>query len=206
MRLLWCFVIACLGVVLLTSGCSRRVAQPWDVDLPPERSSRPPLPSVTELVPALDDPDPDIRLAAVISLAMQAEQAKPAVAKLLERLRDEHPLVRQAAADTLGTLQAVEAVEPLIALLHDGSVDVRRSAALALGKIGPAASRASEALAKALMDSDEDVRWAATLALGQIGPAARPAVAALREAARQADSETKRRIADSLKKIEEPAP
>jgi HEAT repeat protein len=181
-----------------------------DVEIPPERSSRPPLPSVADLVPALDDPDPDIRLATVTSLAMQGKEAQAATGKLLARLKDEHPLVRQAAADALGQLQSIEAVEALIELLHDPSLDIRRSAAVALGKIGPPASKASEALGKAVTDLDEDVRLAATVALGQIGPAARPAVAALRDAASSAtvrgDTEAKRRITESLKRIEEPAP
>lgn len=206
MILRWLTVAGCC-VLVLGSGCARRTTVPLEMDVPPERSSRPPLPGISALISTLDDSDPEIRLAAITSLAMQAKEATPAVAKLLARLRDDHPLVRQAAADLLGTLQASEAVEPLSTLLTDAQLDVRRSAAVALGKIGPAASKASEALGKALSDPDEDVRLAATVALGQIGPRARPAVAALRHAADSAavrgDSETKRRIAESLKRIGE---
>jgi HEAT repeat protein len=59
------------------------------------------------------------------------------------------------------------AVEPLIGALKDRSKDVRRSAALALGKIRDA--RAVEPLIDALKDRSKDVRGSAALALGEIG-------------------------------------
>lgn len=196
-----------LIVTLLLGGCARRTPIDFDDDIPPTRSSRPPLPSVTNLLAVLDDSDPEIRLAAVVSLAMHGSEAKTAVAGLIARLRDDDLLVRQAAVDALGQLQAADAVGPLTELLTDPSIDIRRSVAVALGKIGPSASTASEALGKALTDLDEDVRMAAAVALGQIGPAARPALAALRHAAAtQGDPETKRRIFESLKRIEESDP
>src|SRR5437762_2901203 len=49
---------------------------------------------------------------------------------------------------------------------------VRRSAAFALGRIGPAASLAVPQLVQALKDVDPNVRDAAAYALGEIGPAA----------------------------------
>ncbi len=61
---------------------------------------------------------------------------------------------------------------------------MRRIAAFALGKIGPAAKEAVPALIAALKDEDKDVRVYAASALGHIGPAAKEAVPALEAAAR----------------------
>ena len=59
------------------------------------------------------------------------------------------------------------AVEPLIAALKDSVGDVRRTAAEALGKVGD--RRAVEPLIAALKDSDDYVRREAAEALGKIG-------------------------------------
>ena len=70
--------------------------------------------------------------------------------------------------------------------------DVRRSAADALGKIGPPAAEAVPALAAALHDPDEDVRRSAADALGKIGPAAAEAVPALAAALHDPDRDVRR--------------
>jgi HEAT repeat protein len=59
------------------------------------------------------------------------------------------------------------AVEPLLHALGDPDGEVRRAAALALGRIGT--RRAVEPLIRALQDDKMAVRWAAIDALGQIG-------------------------------------
>ncbi|MBN1454376.1 MAG: HEAT repeat domain-containing protein, partial [Anaerolineales bacterium] len=71
------------------------------------------------------------------------------------------------------------AVEPLIAVLKTSDMDVRQSAAKALGQIGDA--RAMEPLIAAL--NDRQVQRAAAEALGQIGDAraVEPLVVALKE-------------------------
>jgi len=55
----------------------------------------------------------------------------------------------------------------LVELLHDSSPDVRRTAALSLGKIGHSAG--TQGLVQALSDSDPLVREYSAWALGQIG-------------------------------------
>ena len=62
------------------------------------------------------------------------------------------------------------AVGALIAALTDGHWTVRRRAAEALGRIGPAASGAAEALRAAAGDQDHDVRVAAKAALARVQP------------------------------------
>src|SRR5262245_45525654 len=56
--------------------------------------------------------------------------------------------------------------------LSRSEAQARRSAAFALGQLGPAAAAAVPALVRALADSDPRVADAAAFALGQIGPAA----------------------------------
>ena len=78
-------------------------------------------------------------------------------------------VVRKAAAQVLGEIGDVRAVEPLIVALKNKHEDLRKTAAEALGKIGDA--RAVEPLRVALKDEDRDVRKAAAKALGKIGDA-----------------------------------
>lgn len=78
-----------------------------------------------------------------------------------------------------------DAVPALVEALGDRNVQVRRQAALALGRIGPDAEQAVPALSAALGDGDEQVRRNAARALGQIGPAAKEAIGPLMQLLRQ---------------------
>lgn len=66
-----------------------------------------------------------------------------------------------------------------MAALADKNEDVRKSAAEALGKIGPATPEVVPALVRALKDKKEDVRSEAGDALAQIGLAGKEAIPAL---------------------------
>jgi CubicO group peptidase (beta-lactamase class C family) len=77
---------------------------------------------------------------------------------------------RAVKAETL----TATAVPGLIKALGDPQAGVREAAALALGKIGPAAADAIPALVRALADNDPYVAGRASAALGKIGPAAVP--------------------------------
>jgi HEAT repeat protein len=95
----------------------------------------------------------------------------------LVRLGNIDPKVRRRAAEALGTLGDVRAVEPLIAALQDGDKVVRRRAAEALGRLGDA--RAIEPLIATLQRKDSITRRQAHWALRRIGTP--KALAALRE-------------------------
>ena len=69
-----------------------------------------------------------------------------------------------SAADMLGQLGDVRAVEPLIACLKDQDKDIRAIAADALGELEDA--RAVEPLIACLKDQNSDVRYSAADALG----------------------------------------
>jgi HEAT repeat protein len=79
-------------------------------------------------------------------------------------------------------LNSVElAVAMLVSALADDLAAVRGHAALALGRIGPAAAASAPGLIRLLKDADETVRCQAAEALGQVGGEDGPTVAALVE-------------------------
>ncbi|HTB81679.1 MAG TPA: HEAT repeat domain-containing protein [Opitutaceae bacterium] len=91
----------------------------------------------------------------------------PAVAPLLNSLKDEDGDVRKGAAEALGQLNDKRAVEPLIACLQDDFGSVKQNAATALGLLGD--KRAVDPLINLFKSESEDVRLAAAEALGLLG-------------------------------------
>jgi len=85
---------------------------------------------------------------------------------LLWALRNENSNVRREAAEVLGRIGDVKAVEPLIKAFVDMNEQVRHSAAEAVGRIG---EPAIEPLSRAL--SDDMLQRQAARALGKIGSA-----------------------------------
>jgi HEAT repeat protein len=93
--------------------------------------------------------------------------------------------VRESALQELESKSPEEkakAVPALVSALNNPKAVVRRLAADALAKIGPAAKDAVPALTGSLRDEDVEVRYRAIRALGNIGPAASSAVPGLIEA------------------------
>ncbi|HTE17117.1 MAG TPA: HEAT repeat domain-containing protein, partial [Armatimonadota bacterium] len=82
---------------------------------------------------ALADPSADVRDAALTALV---RIGAPAVEAICAALRHKDPLLREAAADALGTLREPEAISALCSILQDEYPYVRAKAAEALGKIG----------------------------------------------------------------------
>jgi epoxyqueuosine reductase len=91
-----------------------------------------------------------------------------AVGPATQVLADRSPLVREAAAGTLGHLEAKSAVADLLRLLkNDRVASVRRTAAWAVTTIG--AEDAAQDLASALAkDSDASVREMCAWGLGNL--------------------------------------
>jgi len=107
------------------------------------------------------------------------QQRRPSdVRGFLAMLSSENDRYRWIAADALGEMEADEAVDALIHLLHrDGSSQVRYTAARALGQIGD--PRAVPHLLLAMDDPDTVVRNVAVEALGELrAQAAVPAIEA----------------------------
>jgi HEAT repeat protein len=109
-------------------------------------------------------------------------------------------------------------IQTLINQLKDPEVNVRRDAALALGKIGSDAKAAVPALIEVLNDKNKDVLWHAVLALGNIGPKSKAAafglegfvlvdnapVPALIEALKEGNADVRGSAAQALKNINTP--
>ncbi|MGQ9476792.1 MAG: HEAT repeat domain-containing protein [Actinomycetota bacterium] len=82
---------------------------------------------------------------------------------LVDALHDIHPLVRKAAAWSLGNTGRRKAVEPLIGALKDPDEEVRREAVEALVRIG---TPALHTLVSALKEGDAEVQKKAAEAIG----------------------------------------
>ena len=123
--------------------------------------------SVPELVRLLrEDKDPRVRWFTAGTIAELGPKAKDAVPALIDALRS-----REVAAGGRVMLG--------IGAMTDEDGPIRLAAAVALGKIGPAARSAVPALVQALADPDSRVRGEAAAALGEIGPDAAKAVSEL---------------------------
>ena len=86
---------------------------------------------------------------------------------LLRKLQSDSDEIRAYAAEGLGNVGDVYAVDPLIEALSDDNVTVRRFAISALGHLRDA--RAIEGLITFLNDDEPDMRCAAVVALGELG-------------------------------------
>jgi len=97
----------------------------------------------------------------------------------------------------LGSAETRAAVEPLIARLRRGSLELRRAAASALGAMKD--SSAVDALIQALGDSDPEVRRSAVAALGMLGDAR--ATGPLRGRLQDPDESVKCAVVEALARI-----
>ena len=116
-------------------------------------------------LPALDDPDPEVRVAALEAL-MEA-RARGLGARVAPWLGDADPRVRRAAAVSLTRDPSKDAVSVLGRVLSDPESSVRIAAAKALGASGTRA--AVVPLLGRLDDSDPDVREAVVGSLSRLG-------------------------------------
>lgn len=106
---------------------------------------------------------------AVNSVDIKLEQFNDdKIQNLISALDHEDVEIRANAAQMLGSMQDIRAVDPLLRALNDiDNIKVRRNAALALGEIGDA--RAVKPFVEALHDMAGTVREAAARALGKFG-------------------------------------
>jgi len=124
------------------------------------------------LMTVRNDLDYQVRLNANALFAFTDDRA---VRPLIEALDDPQPLVRAAAADSLGYFRSEEAVPFLSDRLQDPSAEVRRSAVSAIGRVSPwAVEFCQTELLKALADRDSQVRSRAGNALGNVTNAGLP--------------------------------
>ena len=98
------------------------------------RLSRPPPTAVVALVDALDDPDPEARIAVIWSLASIGEESIVGDVEAMYKAEDAG--VRKMAVYALGALPAGQELSTLKVALDDPVVDVQWNAAVALARHG----------------------------------------------------------------------
>jgi HEAT repeat protein len=113
---------------------------------------------------ATDDPEPEVRAAAVEALGyLASDGATEAVA---EALRDESGEVRLKAIRAAGWLRASEAVDGILAFLDHADAEGRAAAVYALDRIGE--TRATARVVELLRDPEPYVCWSAAVALRRL--------------------------------------
>jgi HEAT repeat protein len=133
--------------------------------------------AVPALLAALDDDDDHVREEVARALGLLADPA--AFRPLIAAVRDDPGAhVREEAATAVGALGADDpaAVAVLVDALSDGHVAVRRAAAEALARMGPAAQARLRALASGPRSDARDAAAGALAALqaGRLTPAGGP--------------------------------
>ncbi len=131
---------------------------------------------VSRLVALLNDPQPDVRRTAALSLGKIAHPESGSA--LIPALRDADPLVRRYSAWALGSLgehAAHNAGSALVPLLGDSSPEVAMAAAEAIGKIG-ASQPVVDLLTHTLRDPSVNTRRAAVKSLAWLESASAYAV------------------------------
>ena len=99
---------------------------------------------------------------------MKAKGDVKGLIKALEYKKGTDPIIlRSAAANALGELRDIRAIDPLITALRDENEYFRRDVVGALGLLSD--SRVVNPLIAALNDNDSEVRNIAAKSLGQIG-------------------------------------
>jgi HEAT repeat protein len=124
-------------------------------------------PVIQELIGALKDTEPGVRVWCVLALRRLGPGAAPAVPALIQTLEDKESGIRASSAETLGRIgaKAKQAVPALIRTLKDKEDHVRWSACDGLGGLGKDARAAIPALKEATKDKDRELRKRATEAL-----------------------------------------
>jgi HEAT repeat protein len=130
------------------------------------------LPALPALRKALRDRDGEVRRLAALAAASIGAPALDASGELLELLHDREARVRTQAARALGLVGAdtKDAVEALTSLLkNDTSLDARKEAVAALGRLGPKAQPALPELVSAVFSPYLDLSVPALDALSRTG-------------------------------------
>lgn len=153
--------------------------------------------AVQSLIACLDDSDAGVRAAASGALGQLGSHAAPSLRLLALLADDASEQVRVSAVSAIGNIggQLANNVEvPILrAKLSDPSVEVRCSAATALGQLRNASGGETIVdLASKLEDPAADVRKAAIKALGNFGNTAAPALPAMMSCMKDKDPQVRR--------------
>jgi HEAT repeat protein len=131
------------------------------------------------LIQAMWGEDHKTRKVAIFLLGKMDGNARPAIASLLEVLKDDDLLIRLFAVRALGDLRARSAIPALLSLLEKNDPRFRRHILAALMQINVEAETIVPILSTWLQAQDEDQRLDAANALAELGGEAAPAIGAL---------------------------
>jgi HEAT repeat protein len=159
--------------------------------------------AVPPLTKELTHPDANRRAFAALVLERIGPDAAEALPALVEvGSKDNDPEARQQAIKAMGQVGANDeklVLSPLIAFLDDGDADIRHSAVVALGFLGPRAKAAVKGLSKRLKDSSIKVRLEVTEVLEKLGRDAEESIPALEEAVKtDPDASVRREAKETL--------
>ncbi len=171
-------LLACAKIALYSIRDPRvlnvlRFAQTKEKD---KEKPTPPPELVGLLVPKLQDPDEEVRIAAALALRAYDSLPRELTKKLLPLIDDKSPFVRLAAITSLNKLDIsyVERTIPIaLAILKEGNIYEQHVAMGVLALSGPPAA---PALIRVLTDGDASIRWGAALALGYMRPPVQEAI------------------------------
>ena len=158
---------------------------------------------LTNLLAAVDDENPKVRIEALYTFgAIAPPAAKAYSAALIKALDHYDPAIRAGAARVIGRLQVKEAGEALIKAVNDSQQPVRFAAMRALGEVGEISA------VTALTQQLEHYRkgegaWAALDALARIGHASSVPLFTARLSDR--DAFIRRAAAEGLARAKDPA-
>ncbi len=125
---------------------------------------------VSALIGLLKESNPRVRSEAIVTLGFLEESAQAAIPDLLPFLEDTDPSIGIDTAQALARIgELAPALSRLTALLTHPTPNIRKSAAVALGYLGPSAKSSSPTLMLLLQDSDRSVRDGAMEALVNMG-------------------------------------
>jgi HEAT repeat protein len=174
--------------------------------------------AIPSLLGLLADYDDEARAAAVAALGGVGEAAVPLLVQVLQerdlRRAGERTRFREEVDRLWRRLEAEQphrvpdrAWRNLAWAAREGLREcteiVHQGAALALGRVGPAAAPAVPVLVQALSDESHLVRLAAARALGEIGPGARAALPPLAAALVNGTPPLRKAAAEALPRIDE---
>jgi HEAT repeat protein len=161
--------------------------------------------AIDQLEGRLDDPDEDVRRAAVTALSWARPSSAKAVAVLAKSKEDNVKFADSQYRDDLERMVRHNegAFKLLLEALGDKDMDTVRDAYFILSRLDLPAEQALKTWTRALSHADFQVRYGAIRALTRLGRSAKPAKAALRERyAKGTDEHSKREILDALLAID----
>jgi HEAT repeat protein len=159
---------------------------------------------IPELVQALKDPVPHVRVAAALGFVFYADEAPEVVPILVNAISDREPSVRGEALYALARFgpRARSAAPAVLAALHDPSASVREDAVAAVHFLQLDSDGAVPALVTALHDTNAPVRSSAARVLSDYGDKAQEALPSLNEAMHDGSRIVRQRSMDARNQID----